>query len=55
MPEQATEMHLLIAGSPECSCFPTAVPFWRVLLIPETEGTGMPQHCVDLRMCCSET
>lgn len=36
-----------MAGEPERACLPPAIPLWSVLLVPQAQGAGVPQHCLD--------
>lgn len=44
----------LSTGKAEHTCFPAAVPLWRILLLHPTEGAGGSQHCLDRRVCHTE-
>ena len=42
-------------GQIECQRVYATVSLWSLLLLFETEGTGMPQHRLDCRMCRAKT
>ena len=39
-----------ISGEAEQECLHAAVPLWRLLLLPQAEGAGVPQHHLDQRV-----
>ena len=42
---------LYISGEAEQECLHAAVPLWGLLLLPQAEGAGVPQHNLDQRVC----